>query len=905
MADGRCEALTCCFKAPRVDEEEGSQGDATAAAVSVHDETLTTSCSIQQDGLRGMFKVESNRSNRPVKDSQKEMPRISEANLFPGSVQESIVPTPREDSGGDETDPPILNMEHDVEPKAKEEDKTEAEDAVPATECSMAMCEKSKDEPLLWWHILVIYSACLISSAIVIACFSTMGAGLDFYCLMAPKEFNMIGNLCVVGWAIWMCVLYVVDVHHLHLLVRAPLILIALGLLLAATALKAISYPWAPLLIVILVEPTVVAELRAFHAYGVKRRPFYEMTALATFVSGLLSLIVWLVWMFASDNLWNDDTKDRLIADSSEIYKNVYSDYELVYARDCGPNSVASGTEVSQSLVAKACAKALTVWFISYVAPFVVASTNIVISLFCFVSARIAGEDRSPRLFDILRKLVLGLTGLVTGMYCSVYVSGSAAKLATAFMAFFTAAAASMIVWVYLEVPHAMINQMTTVALHSKLGEYLVKAWKSDWIRAMGLGAVNVLLPFFILLDRARQMVRRCRGKTDSKDSLTEAGRVLVNELMTWNLCGILVKVNLLGELWFCFVVGMRVTYVFFSWLNWDVLAPVGFGLVLFLVVIIGFIMFLLPPVPGSAVYMFSGIVIGAKGQVPGSVGFWPATIIAIVLGGFTKLAACVGQYMIGYSLGKSVKVQSMIGVDQVPTRAIEYILRQQGLKLGKVAILVGGPDWPVSVSCGILKLNIPQMVLGTLPVVLVSVAPQTTMAAMLTMTDGDSATELLASVCTAVSLIFQVAAMLVAAYYTTQTIERMGTELAKHREEHRAVEELREKEKAYNEAFSEATRWTNLPNMRKAIIILAASFQLLGGFIFTADMAVTEKVCFRPFEIKDNINHPIEAGGLGGDVFELAYPLGRVAIVIYVLGFFLHWLHVRGAKQLALARMP
>merc|ERR1740129_2134093 len=84
-------------------------------------------------------------------------------------------------------------------------------------------------------------------------------------------------------------------------------------------------------------------------------------------------------------------------------------------------------------------------------------------------------------------------------------------------------------------------------------------------------------------------------------------------------------------------------------------------------------------------------------------------------------LCACLGQYGIGYAMGKSVKIQQLIHVDKPFTRAIEKILNRPGLDAGKVAVLVGGPDWPTSVTCGILKLNIPQMILGTCPVFFVS----------------------------------------------------------------------------------------------------------------------------------------------------------------------------------------
>merc|ERR1719229_2085794 len=38
----------------------------------------------------------------------------------------------------------------------------------------------------------------------------------------------------------------------------------------------------------------------------------------------------------------------------------------------------------------------------------------------------------------------------------------------------------------------------------------------------------------------------------------------------------------------------------------------------------------------------------------------------------------------------------------------------------GKVAVLIGGPDWPTSVTCGILKVPIVPMLLGTCPVVFI-----------------------------------------------------------------------------------------------------------------------------------------------------------------------------------------
>lgn len=47
-------------------------------------------------------------------------------------------------------------------------------------------------------------------------------------------------------------------------------------------------------------------------------------------------------------------------------------------------------------------------------------------------------------------------------------------------------------------------------------------------------------------------------------------------------------------------------------------------------------------------------------------------------------------------------------------------ILSMKGLKLSKVTGLVGGPEWPTSVVCGILKLSLLQCCFETTPVILV-----------------------------------------------------------------------------------------------------------------------------------------------------------------------------------------
>jgi hypothetical protein len=50
-------------------------------------------------------------------------------------------------------------------------------------------------------------------------------------------------------------------------------------------------------------------------------------------------------------------------------------------------------------------------------------------------------------------------------------------------------------------------------------------------------------------------------------------------------------------------------------------------------------------------------------------------------------------------------------------------VLKQPGLNFGKCAILIGAPDWPTSVLCGLLKCDWWQVQVGTSPII-VAIAP-------------------------------------------------------------------------------------------------------------------------------------------------------------------------------------
>jgi hypothetical protein len=566
-----------------------------------------------------------------------------------------------------------------------------------------------------------------------------------------------------------------------------------------------------------------------------------------------------------------------------------------------------SFTSAERVKITRACAKAATVWFISWMAPFIAMGCNFIVALFCLMVCSLRTTKDASKLQKSLKRFFFVIVSMITGMYCSVYAAGGLVVFGSTFMAFCSAVIVAMVIWLYLEVPAKVLVH---IAKGSKLTEYLVKAYRSNVVRAMAVIMINVSIPLYVMLDMARKKVRRFRGTTTDPGKYTISGQRFSDELSKWNWVSVLGWVCLLSEAAFVMNVGMKVTYVFFSELN-DQLAPVDLGLVIVLVYVIGLIMFLLPPVPGSAVYLFAGIVLGRKGQVDDAIGFEGGAGIAIIVGIVTKLCACVGQYLVGFLAGQSIKVQQLIGVDKVFTRAIETILSRKGLAPGKVAILVGGPDWPTSVTCGVLKLNIPQMLLGTLPVSIVSVAPQTLMGAMLTKeTNGESGIwTMIAAIATGVSVIGQVGAMLTATYFTTKLIETSHEELAKDRPEHAAVQLLTHKEKFFVDKYQEVTNpWSNFGSTKPTIarlIKFSVVLHLLAFFLFGADFVLTDKVCFRKFAITDQIGANYENGGLQNNVLNLVLePLGYGAIGLFFIASVTHLCWSKALSSYARSKM-
>jgi hypothetical protein len=262
---------------------------------------------------------------------------------------------------------------------------------------------------------------------------------------------------------------------------------------------------------------------------------------------------------------------------------------------------------------------------------------------------------------------------------------------------------------------------------------------------------------------------------------------------------------------------------------------------------------------------------------------------------------------MIGYAMGKSVKVQQMVGVDKVFTRAIQHILEQPGMPLSKVAVLIGGPDWPTSVLCGILKLNLAQILLGTCPVILVSTPVVLSGAFMAGPQESNSKDDTqtsiwdtLTPVMIGTSFIAQLAAAMIAVYHIQEEMQRHGPELSQPRKEHEAVAKLTKAETEYTAAYNEALDWNTLRTKKKVPLLLCTLGLLLSNFCFV----FMDEACFLTFKLTDKIGDPHDKQGLNGNVLSIFKLPGIVAHVIFFICVLLHVTLLHQMKRTALKNM-
>ena len=411
-----------------------------------------------------------------------------------------------------------------------------------------------------------------------------------------------------------------------------------------------------------------------------------------------------------------------------------------------------------------------------------------------------------------------------------------------------------------------------------------------------GLLVITCFIPIllFLAVSVINQFVRRyvsvglcdCGVTTFSKQTkeeahlnsgswVTKAAHDHLEKAKKWHLVNVLIWAIYWGMFFVLVNVGVGlVTTIFLSWLNGylsETFEPLYTVIIFY---IVGYVMFLLPPVPGVPVYLAGGVIV--VNALQDDFGFGGAIGFSIMLCWSLKMLAIITQQKVfGEWLSKRyVAARAFCQINSRTMRAIRKILSRDGLSVAKVGILVGGPDWPTSTLTGIMGLNVFEMLYGSQPIVFL-ITPCVVAGAFLLRSGGvwDS----LGGIALTFSAATQVAAMLFASYYIQEEVAKMPE--PEDDPDFKFDEEVGVRDKKNAELagkYKKVTASDNVPLPVKMILVLSfisqAGVSYLVGLLYSS--------CFEAFSVSSSIELELD-----NDVLNvIKSPFGYVSILLFLI---------------------
>ena len=272
-----------------------------------------------------------------------------------------------------------------------------------------------------------------------------------------------------------------------------------------------------------------------------------------------------------------------------------------------------------------------------------------------------------------------------------------------------------------------------------------------------------------------------------------------------------------------------------------------------------------------------------------GSVAY--GAVVALVL----KLLACtLQQKLIGENLSQVVSVRQFVGINTKIIRSMRLILAEPGLGMAKVSILIGGPDWPTSVLCGIMRLDLIPILTGTLPVILLILPTMLTgsftymNSLQINGTPQFPWAGVAATIFATLTVIVQFGSMLIAAFYLEQTASQREAEINAIPID-KEVQEAEEKAQYIRDIYTEVTQWDTVPRLAKAVLTMSLFCVVVSCYM----VQLFPNLCFSDYELTYTIDKHLD-----GDWKNLVLPFGTLAIIFFLvscvlLQFYIWWANV------------
>jgi len=771
--------------------------------------------------------------------------------------------------------------------------------------CGCLLCVFPKVEPLPWGTFLVLTLWCAIPPVCFVLFFTQMGFGEQIYYTLAI-EMGHYGYALAAALAAFIFFLYMFDAdewssHCGSVLLDVCVLFIVCGSVLLVL-LIADQFPEGMVCLFAVFHPLWLLALKLMCYAHKDTRAFVSWLSGPLLVTSLSVAIAWVAWVFSDpDNEWN--IVARVVAAERTGCEPQFEDYP-----DCRKEP---GSEETCFYVEKSDGKEEIIFpegcdwectkvyatcpngFILWVGPVLISMTTFFLSFFCTFLRTEGAREKDVLNFGIIWIFIL------FAMWVTTSLAGTAAGVTSALAALTLASfvASAMFIAVSFSKEERAQNSVAVFErLRQKYGKHL------DVARGLFVVTCAPIIMVYLGLSMMNQLIRRCGIWPCSQPAGTEGGifttrtRRQVEVMKSWDRAKVFTYATYWGIAFITLqVLVSRLANVFLSWMI-EKTAGFGLGAVTVIMCLVGVMMFLLPPVPGVPVYLTLGIVLPAQGHQ--SLGWVGSIMYASGVGLILKLfSSALQQKCIGENMARFVKIRQLVGINSLLMKSMRLVLGKKGLSVSKVAILIGGPDWPTSVLCGILRLSLLQIMVGTIPIIFL-IFPTCLSGALLYMASIENDTGnpefpwagTASTITLSVTAIVQFGAMIVAAYYLERTARQEADAVAAI-EDDREVKEADDKAEHLKKCYEEVTQWGLIPCGAKLLLQSAL------GFIVTSCYMVQlfSSYCFVPHSLTDSIEE-----NLDGKVSNLFLPLGWVSLGLFCLSIMLIYLFQSWGTQKA-----
>ena len=733
-------------------------------------------------------------------------------------------------------------------------------------------------QKMSWSLFVCVWVICAVPAMIFLFLFSSMGIGIETF-----RESKKIDYL--VPWYI----LAAVTILLLQALLdadqwkekkqiyfsRALYIFIAL-LLCTSIFSSAGKYPYGPMCLFALATPLWLmgAKLLCFHVtFG----QFVAWLPGPLFSQSLTILVYWVAWTWHSDEYGNGNNWSKWLqndyAKKVQCPPNFEDHEECERYYNAEQNTWIIPLTGNCEEVYDTCLDSFLLW----AAGFFVAVYYFFLSHMC-VYVRIDDLDAAPQGFNRLILL------LVFGLWCAASLSASNGAVTNAFLAFLLFCGLSVaVIFIFVHSRKSAEKRLLNPFVKSMKEKFTLYG---DWFRggaifcipigviygaiarlnqAVRLSGINKWIPPIIdPVERSFWVTRTCHQQWV--------------EVKNWRWTSVLQKSLWIGVIIQTMtVIITKFTYLFLAWLKvWVVEEGFEIYEVTLIIAFVGILLFLFPPIPGVPIYFTSGIVLVAAAQKDFGVPL--AIVYTCFFNVLLKLLACtVQQKCIGVPFKNSLRVRQAVGINSKLIRTIKLVLQKPGLSAVKVAILVGGPDWPTSVLCGILDLSLLPLLIGTLPVVLI-IVPTVLSGSFIYLSDLHEWAGTASAVSMSVTGLVIMAAPAIMIHHIEKAMDEEGEALESMPYDEEVLKADADNER-HRVLYLKTTSWEKLPGVIRVCLIvgnlcMVSATYLVMGF---------GGLCFREFTMQDNIRDDLD-----GEGFSLIKLPGWIAIFLVIFATFL-----------------